>query len=202
MKFFALFPAKFSDLIGRTLKITQNTRRRGRSLRQCAQFRVFCSAACKTCACCGQMCGLGGRFFCPAASRDGFLQEAEKKAAEKGSPSRGAGAKRLRGCCRFAATSPSRLRRATSPGRGGLGERTPMASPMRGSCRRGRLMRWTAARRRKCPTSSVTALPCRLPLVGEGMELRPRKKSALPGREGRWGWERTRYRGSCTCCGG
>ena len=36
------------------------------------------------------------------------------------------------------------------PGRGGLGERTPMASPMRGSCRRRRLMRWTAPRRRKC----------------------------------------------------
>ena len=89
MKFFALFPAKFSDLIDRTLKITQNTRRRGRSLRQCAQFRVFCSAACKTCACCGQMCGPGGRFFCPAARRAGFLQEAEEKAAEKGSPSRG-----------------------------------------------------------------------------------------------------------------
>ena len=89
MKFLALFPAKFSDLIDRTLKITQNTRRRGRSLRQCAQFRVFCSAACKTCACCGQMCGLGGRFFRPAARRDGFLQEAEEKAAEKGSPPRG-----------------------------------------------------------------------------------------------------------------
>ena len=29
-------------------------------------------------------------------------------------------------------------------------ERTPMASPMRGSCRRRRLMRWTAPRRRKC----------------------------------------------------
>ena len=27
---------------------------------------------------------------------------------------------RLRGCCKFATTSPSRLRRATSPGRGGL----------------------------------------------------------------------------------
>ena len=89
MKFLALFPAKFSDLIERTLKITQNTRRRGRSLRQCAQFRVFCSAACKTCACCGQMCGLGGRLFRPAARRAGFLQEAEEKAAEKGSPSRG-----------------------------------------------------------------------------------------------------------------
>ena len=93
MKFLALFPAKFSDLIDRTLKITQNTRRRGRSLRQCAQFRGFCSAACKTCACCGQMCGPGGRFFRPAARRAGFLQEAEEKAAEKGSPPRGAGAK-------------------------------------------------------------------------------------------------------------
>ena len=149
MKFFALFPAKFSDLIDRTLKITQNTRRRGRSLRQCAQFRGFCSADGKTCACCGQMCGLGGRFFRPAARRDGFLQEAEEKAAEKGSPPREAGAKRLRGCCKFAATSPSRLRRATSPGRGGLGERTPMASPMRGSCRRRRLMRWGQLRRRR-----------------------------------------------------
>ena len=98
MKFFALFPAKFSDLIDRTLKITQNTRRRGRSLRQCAQFRGFCSADGKTCAHSGQMCGPGGRFFRPAARRAGFLQEAEEKAAEKGSPPRGAGAKRLRGC--------------------------------------------------------------------------------------------------------
>ena len=77
------------------------------------------------------------------------------------------------------------------------------ASPMRGSCRRRRLMRWGGS----CvdegqSTSSVSASPCHLPLVGEGMELRPRKKSALPGREGRWGWEFTRYRGSCTCCGG
>ena len=93
MKFFALFPAKFSDLIDRTLKITQNTRRRGRSLRQCAQFRGFCSADGKTCAHSGQMCGPGGRFFRPAARRAGFLQEAEEKAAEKGSPPRGAGAK-------------------------------------------------------------------------------------------------------------
>ena len=89
MKFLALFPAKFSDLIDRTLKITQNTRRRGRSLRQCAQFRGFCSADGKTCAHSGQMCGPGGRFFRPAARRDGFLQEAEEKAAEKGSPPRG-----------------------------------------------------------------------------------------------------------------
>ena len=35
------------------------------------------------------MCGPGGRFFRPAARRAGFLQEAEEKAAEKGSPSRG-----------------------------------------------------------------------------------------------------------------
>ncbi len=89
MKFFALFPAKFSDLIERTLKITQNTRRRGRSLRQCAQFRGFCSADGKTCACCGQMCGPGGRFFRPAARRAGFLQEAEEKAAEKRLPFQG-----------------------------------------------------------------------------------------------------------------
>ncbi len=134
MKFLALFPAKFSDLIERTLKITQNTRRRGRSLRQCAQFRVFCSAACKTCACCGQMCGLGGRFFRPAARRDGFLQEAEEKAAEKGSPPRGrfplsgemsrrdkrgrdAGAKRLRGCCRFAIKPKPQIQFAVWKGR-------------------------------------------------------------------------------------
>ena len=39
---------------------------------------------------------------------------------------------RLRGCIKFAATSPSRLRRATSPGRGGLGSAHPKASPMRG----------------------------------------------------------------------
>ena len=107
MKFFALFPAKFSDLIDRTLKITQNTRRRGRSLRQCAQFRGFCSADGKTCAHSGQMCGPGGRFFRPAARRAGFLQEAEEKAAEKGSPPRGAGAQRLRGCRRFATADAS-----------------------------------------------------------------------------------------------
>ena len=119
MKFLALFPAKFSDLIDRTLKITQNTRRRGRSLRQCAQFRVFCSAACKTCACCGQMCGLGGRFFCPAARRAGFLQEAEEKAAEKGSPPRGAGSAqpRLRGCCRFAIKPKPQIQFAVWKGR-------------------------------------------------------------------------------------
>ena len=44
-----------------------------------------------------------------------------------------------------------------------------MASPMRGSCRRRRLMRWTASRRQNCPTSSVTAPPCHLPLIGEGL---------------------------------
>ena len=80
------------------------------------------------------------------------------QSAQKGSPSMGAGTKRLRGgpfrpyrthhpwlplqgsCLRsrlrgrhkFAATSPSRLRRATSPGRGGLGSAHPKASPMRG----------------------------------------------------------------------
>ena len=57
---------------------------------------------------------------------------------------------RLRGCIKFAATSPSRLRRATSPGRGGLGSAHPKASPMRGSCRRRRLMRWTMSPGRKC----------------------------------------------------
>ena len=30
-------------------------------------------------------------------------------------------------------------------------------------------MRWTALRRRNCPTSSVTASPCHLPLIGEGI---------------------------------
>ena len=45
--------------------------------------------------------------------------------------------------------SVSAFRRATSPGRGRLGERTPMASPMRGSCRRRRLMRWGQLRRRR-----------------------------------------------------
>ena len=80
------------------------------------------------------------------------------QSAQKGSPSMGAGTKRLRGgpfrpyrthhpwlplqgsCLRsrlrgrhkFAATSPSRLRRATSPGRGGLGSAHPKASPMSG----------------------------------------------------------------------
>ena len=46
--------------------------------------------------------------------------------------------------------------------------RRSKASPMRGSCRRRRLMRWTASRKRNCPTSSVTAPPCHLPLIGEG----------------------------------
>ena len=61
---------------------------------------------------------------------------------------------------------------------------TPEASPMRGSCRRRRLMRWTAPRRRKCPTSSVTAPPCHLPLIGEGFgaqktENLPAKRCSL-----------------------
>ena len=30
-------------------------------------------------------------------------------------------------------------------------------------------MRWTTLCRRNCPTSSVTASPCRLPLIGEGI---------------------------------
>ena len=89
MKFFALFHAKFSDLIDRTLKITQNTRRRGRSLRQCAQFRVFCSAACKTCACCGQMCGLGGRFFPPRRPPGWFSAGSRGKSCRKRLPSQG-----------------------------------------------------------------------------------------------------------------
>ena len=43
---------------------------------------------------------------------------------------------------------------------------TPEASPMRGSCRRRRLMRWTVLRRRKCPHlirhgSTVTPSPRR-----------------------------------------
>ena len=46
---------------------------------------------------------------------------------------------------------------------------TSKASPMRGSCRRRRLMRWTVPRKRNCPTSSVTASPCHLPLIGEGI---------------------------------
>ena len=33
----------------------------------------------------------------------------------------------------------------------GLARRSGLASPMRGSCRRRRLMRWTAPRRSKCP---------------------------------------------------
>ena len=51
----------------------------------------------------------------------------------------------------------------------GLAPPQRMASPMRGSCRRRRLMRWTVPRKRNCPTSSVTAAPCRLPLIGEGI---------------------------------
>ena len=31
-------------------------------------------------------------------------------------------------------------------------------------------MRWTVPRKRTASTSSVTAPPCRLPLIGEGME--------------------------------
>ena len=166
MKFFALFPAKFSDLIDRTLKITQNTRRRGRSLRQCAQFRGFCSADGKTCAHSGQMCGPGGRFFRPAARRDGFLQEAEEKAAEKGSPpgpippirgkcpegTKGVGmlspkvTERLLHICGdlSVSASPSHL-----PWEGRPWGTHSKASPMRGSCRRRRLMRWGQLRRRR-----------------------------------------------------
>ena len=103
MKFFEFFPANFSDLIDRTLKITQNGCRSGRSLRQCAQFRSFHFPAGKTCAHGGQMCGPSGREKRPAARWGGFLQEAEEKAAEKGSPPRGAGSAqpRLRGCHPF-----------------------------------------------------------------------------------------------------
>ena len=61
---------------------------------------------------------------------------------------------------------------------------TPEASPMRGSCRRRRLMRWTTLCRRNCPTSSVTAPPCHLPLIGEGFgaqktENLPAKRCSL-----------------------
>ena len=45
--------------------------------------------------------------------------------------------------------SVSAFRRATSPFRGGFGLAHSMASPMRGSCRRRRLMRWTVPRRQK-----------------------------------------------------
>ena len=59
----------------------------------------------------------------------------------------------------------------------------PMASPMRGSCRRRRLMRWTAPRKRTASTSSVTASPCHLPLVGEGfgMLYRQFSRAFFPG---------------------
>ena len=165
------------------------------------------------------MCGLGGRFFRPAARRAGFLQEAEEKAAEKGSPpgpippirgkcpagTKGVGmlspkvTERLLHICGdlSVSASPSHLPWEGRPwgthsnGFPYEGKLSPEATDEGGSCvDEGQ------------STSSVTAPPCHLPLVGEGMELRPRKKSALPGREGRWGWELTRYRGSCTCCGG
>ena len=84
----------------------------------------------------------------------------------------------------------------------GLARRSGLASPMRGSCRRRRLMRWGQLRRRRSVHLIRHGSAVPPSLAGEGMELRPRKKSALPGREGRWGWELTRYRGSCTCCGG
>ena len=62
---------------------------------------------------------------------------------------------------------------------------TPEASPMRGSCRRRRLMRWTAPRRRKCPPPHPSRLaPCHLPLIGEGFgaqktENLPAKRCSL-----------------------
>ena len=76
------------------------------------------------------------------------------------------------------------------------------ASPMRGSCRRRRLMRWGQLRRRRSVhlIRHGSAVP---PSPRRGRHgAAPAQKSALPGREGRWGWELTRYRGSCTCCGG
>ena len=115
---------------------------------------------------------------------------------------RDAGAKRLRGCCKFAATSPSRLRRATSPGRGGLGERTPMASPMRGSCRRRRLMRWGQLRRRRSVhlIRHGSAVP---PSPRRGRHGAAPAQKKRPSRSGRaLGQELIRYRGSCTYCGG
>ena len=41
-------------------------------------------------------------------------------------------------------------------------------------------MRWTTLCRRNCPTSSVTASPCHLPLIGEGYGVRP-PLAPLPG---------------------
>ena len=49
----------------------------------------------------------------------------------------------------------------------------PMASPMRGSCRREATDEVGQLRNRKTPTSSVSASPSHLPLIGEGFGLRP-----------------------------
>ena len=49
----------------------------------------------------------------------------------------------------------------------------PMASPMRESCRREATDEVGQLRNRKTPTSSVSASPSHLPLIGEGFGLRP-----------------------------
>ena len=49
----------------------------------------------------------------------------------------------------------------------------PMASPMRGSCRREATDEVGQLRNRKTPTSSVSASPSHLPLVGKGFGMRP-----------------------------
>ena len=48
-----------------------------------------------------------------------------------------------------------------------------MASPMRGSYRREATDEVGQLRNRKTPTSSVSASPSHLPLIGEGFGLRP-----------------------------
>ena len=118
------------------------------------------------------------------------------QSAQKGSPSMGAGTKRLRGgpfrpyrthhpwlplqgsCLRsrlrgrhkFAATSPSRLRRATSPGRGGLG-----SAHSKGFHYEGKLPPQAAdevgcvAQTEVPPPHPSRLPPCHLPLIGEGI---------------------------------
>ena len=76
---------------------------------------------------------------------------------------------------------------------------TPEASPMRGSCRRRRLMRWAASRRQGASTSSVTAPPCHLPLAGGRLwyttcRSGPALRGPLRGRSRRGG----RSRRSCS----
>ena len=150
MKFFALFPAKFSDLIDRTLKITQNTRRRGRACGNVHSFAFFVLRRAKRARAAGRCADWAAGFSAPPPTGMVFCRKQRKKLQKKAPLPGELSAKLTERLSQiWYDLSVSAFRRATSPGRGGLGERTPMASPMRGSCRRRRLMRWGQLRRRR-----------------------------------------------------